>query len=239
MKKYTMYILTTLLCMSGIAFAGTMYAKENNHSSTERAIVETQHISCALKTPYKSIQDISKASNLIILGSSEEAESFTTKNGLIWTKEKIKVIGTLKGSKAPETIYVYKMGGEVPVEEYVDSFDPKVRELRQSQYDEYNSSGLVKQIFYEEEFPDANTPQILFLRKITKFGQHEESYEPIGDYMGVYVSNISYQPKATPSNASTPSDATEISDDTYVLRDTDYDGYFGTFSYQELENMIR
>lgn len=221
-----------------IACTGSMYAKANNLPIPENTVVESQRISCAIETPYEDIQDLETVSDLIIMGNIEDTESFATVNGLIWTKEKIRVVETLKGNSA-ETIYVYKMGGRVSVGEYVDSFVPEVRKMKQMQYEAYDDSEFIEQSFYEEDLPNANTLEVLFLRKITKFGQHEEEYEPIGDYMGVYISDATYYPEATPSNMTTPSNASTILGVSRAIRNSDFSGYFGSFSYDELEALIR
>lgn len=230
-------LMAFLVC--GISLAGTEYKKTITSDTVPTSVIETQNIACALETPYESVGDISKVADIVVLGNVRVTESFVTKNGIIWTKETVDVLENIKGDSIKDTIFVYKMGGQASVDDYVESFDPQIRDMKQNEYSRYDGNELIQQNFSENDLPNVNTPEILFLRNISKFDQKSNAYEPIGDYMGVYVSDTIYEIKATPSNVSSPSNARMSSQEIEDVYDANYEGYFGDFTYEELKRLIR
>lgn len=239
MKKRIIIAFLSVVCVCCISLAGIDGKETIAASVTSSPIIEIQNLKCALETPYESIENISEAADIIILGNIGSTESFAAQNGIIWTKETVNVLEEIKGDNIKETIYVYKMGGQVSVDDYIESFDPQIQNVKQNEYRQYDGNELIQQNFSEDDLPDVNTPEILFLRRISKFGQNSDAYEPIGDYMGVYVSDMSYEMKATPSNISSPSNARVNSKELEDIYEVNFSGYFGEFTYDELKRLIR
>lgn len=237
MKKYILALLCAFFTVCSVGFVSRMNEKDvaPNREVMENTVVEIQNIQCALETPYGNIEEIADSSETIIWGSIKNRESFATLNGIIWTKETVNVLEILKGSYVDNEIYVYKMGGEVTVDEYVNSYSSDIADIKRAEYSQYNKDSMVKQLFSEKELSDIGTCEILFLRQISKFDQEDNAYEPFGDYMGIYTSDLSceLENNATSSNANPRSSAIG------ELYETSYNGYFGSFTYDALQSLIK
>lgn len=190
MKKY---IIATLIIMTAIC-AGCEKGESNTEKYTGKPNKTEVAVDAAgmaeMDVSYNTIQELMADADYVVYAEIENYK-YAVESGSVSTNETVRVIDSLYGNiKEGEEISVFKMGGYVKIQDYINSYEEEFREQVKNSSTFENLTEDDIQNKYISFLPegevdtDVGDKAVYFLKK-----REDESglYERIGAYEGEYV----------------------------------------------------
>lgn len=203
-------------------------------------VIETQTFAPELAIYYENLDEIAENSEAIVKGKTTEIEYFVVENGIIWTKQIFLVEESLCGDiDIGQYIHIYRMGGNISLEDYIASYPEIAQDEMQKRYKQYNSKDLIKQVFNNAEDIKIGQNEIAFLSKCKVFSDDETDYWRVGAEMGELlgsVSDISKLHVASQSNTS----LIDVGETQDIKNENEkYSGYMGEYSLKQVREFVK
>lgn len=176
-------------------------------------VVETQTFDPAVAVFYDNLNEIAEEADTVVQGKTVRLDYFMAPNGIIWTKQKFQVQEVLDGTVPQEEyINIYRMGGTISIDEYLASFPETAQGDLKRNYGSYDKEDLICQVYEDEEAVSIHQKEVVFLQHCDAFGNEPEDYWRVGGSLGELFE-------------------TDEGNDVYS-------GYWGTYSVDEVRDMI-
>jgi len=176
-------------------------------------VVESQEVIPEYAVYYESLEEIAEDSEAIVRGKTTALEYFVVDNGIIWTKQTFLVEENLYGDiAAGQSVNIYRMGGRVPIEDYLASYPKSAQAEMREKYRQYNSMDFIEQACKGAEAVEIGRNEVAFLSRCEVFSDDAGDYWRVGAEMGELLGG---------ENA-----------------DGNYSGYLGEYSLEQIRGAV-